>query len=249
MKIMKGFLFFLYGLMFQFSMLGAQGEEGPIRLIIRVDDMGCSHATNLGIVRSVKEGIATSVEIMVPTPWYPEAVAMLAEIPQIDVGIHITLTSEWTNIKWRPVTDVPSLVDERGYFYPMIWTNAALPGKALQEHQYDLAEIEKEVRAQIEIAKNDIPNLTHFSAHMGCSNLSEETKELFERIARDYNLDIFPQEKDVRRFPYQGDNRMAPEIRVQQFIKALRSLASGTYMFVEHPAESGAEQEAIGHPG
>lgn len=223
--------------------------QEAIRLIIRVDDMGCSHATNTGIRETYENGIATSVEVMVPTAWYPEAVAMLQEMPGLDVGVHLTLTSEWTNIKWRPITQVPSITDERGYFYPMVWPNKRLPGAAILEQEWSIAEIEQELRAQIEMAKRDIPQLTHLSGHMGCLNINEETKALFIKLAEEYGLDIFPEEHDTKRMPGLGDNTLPPEQRVVKFIEKLEELTPGNWLFVEHPADDFPEQQAIGHPG
>jgi predicted glycoside hydrolase/deacetylase ChbG (UPF0249 family) len=90
----------------------------PPRLIIRGDDMGFAHAGNLGIIESYKNGIERSVEVLVPSPWFPEAVRLLNENPGIDVGIHLALTSEWDNLKWRPLTDCKSLQDSNGLFLP-----------------------------------------------------------------------------------------------------------------------------------
>ena len=73
----------------------AAGQEKEIRLIVRGDDIGSCHAANEACIRCCREGIVRSLEIMVPTPWYREAVKMLKENPGIDVGVHLTLTSEW----------------------------------------------------------------------------------------------------------------------------------------------------------
>lgn len=230
--------------------LWAQNSPEGVRLIVRVDDMGCSHATNTGIVKTFEDGIATSVEIMVPTPWYPEAIAMLREMPNVDVGIHLTLTSEWTNVKWRPLTPAPSITDERGYFYPMVWPNKRMAaGSAILEQEWSLAEIEQELRAQIEMAKRDIPQLSHMSAHMGCLNINEDTKALYTQLGREYGLDIFLEEHEVQRMPGLGDNTLPPEARVTKFIENLQGLKPGTWLFVEHPADDFPEQQAIGHPG
>ncbi|MDB5013146.1 MAG: YdjC family protein, partial [Daejeonella sp.] len=70
-------------------------QQKPIRLIVRGDDMGYSHSGNEALIKSYKEGIETSIEILVPSPWFPEAVKMLNENPGVDVGIHLALTSEW----------------------------------------------------------------------------------------------------------------------------------------------------------
>lgn len=227
----------------------AQDTDDQIRLIIRVDDMGCSHATNTGILETFEKGIATSVEVMVPTPWYPEAISMLEELPNIDVGIHLTLTSEWSNVKWRPLTSAPSLVDERGYFRPMIWPNDVYgPGSALLDNDWKIEEVEQEMRAQIEMAKRDIPNLTHMSSHMGCLSASEETEKLFKQLAKEYHLDILPEEYNTQRLPVNWTNTMPPIDRVKVFITAIESLTAGNWLFVDHPAHDLPEQQAIGHP-
>jgi hypothetical protein len=106
-----------------FSLSLAQNKSGEIRLIIRGDDMGSCHSANIACIKSFQEGIMRSVEIMVPCAWFPEAVKMLAENPGLDVGVHISITSEWENIKWGPVSYAPSLTDKNGYFFPMIWPN------------------------------------------------------------------------------------------------------------------------------
>jgi chitin disaccharide deacetylase len=236
-------------LLLALSILAQSGSAEKIRLIIRVDDMGCSHATNTGIRQTYEQGIATSVEIMVPTPWYPEAIAMLREMPGLDVGVHLTLTSEWTNLKWRPLTPAPSLTDERGYFWPMVRPNERMPGMAIMDHPWKIEEIEQELRAQIEMAKRDIPQLTHLSAHMGCLSINDETRALFRKLATDYGLDIFPEDHQMQRFPGLGDNTLPPEKRVLLFIERLRALTAGNWLFVEHPADDFPEQQAIGHPG
>jgi len=101
-------------------------QDKSISLIVRGDDIGSCHAANVACIRSYKEGIMTSVELMVPCSWFPEAVKMLNENPGLDVGIHLVLTSEWENYKWRPLTHAPSLTDADGYFYPRVFPLDAL---------------------------------------------------------------------------------------------------------------------------
>ena len=114
-----------------------QGEE--IRLLVRGDDIGFSHSANLGCIESYKNGIVRSVEVMVPCAWFPEAAKLLNENPGFDVGVHLTLTSEWENIKWRPLTNAASLVDKDGYFFPMIWKNNEFPeGSFLKEANWKI---------------------------------------------------------------------------------------------------------------
>jgi predicted glycoside hydrolase/deacetylase ChbG (UPF0249 family) len=223
--------------------------QQPPRLIVRGDDMGFSHSGNEAIIKAYKEGIETSVEIIVPSPWFPEAVKMLNENPSLDVGIHIAITSEWDNIKYRPVSYCPSLTDEDGYFFPMIWPNKNYPGKALLENKWIFEDLEKELRAQIEMAKRKIPRISHISAHMGCYNISDEVKALAKRLAQEYKIDIDLSDYNVKGISYAGPKTTADE-KIQSFIKMLESLKPGeTYMFVDHPGLDSPELRAIYHIG
>jgi predicted glycoside hydrolase/deacetylase ChbG (UPF0249 family) len=124
-----------------------------------------------------------------------------------------------------------------------------MPDHAIMDHDWKLDEMEKELRAQIEMAKRDIPNLTHLSGHMGCLSINEETRALFKKLAAEYGLDIYPEDYQVQHFPGLGDNTLPAEKRVQAFIEKLRQLTAGNWLFVEHPADDFPEQQAIGHPG
>ena len=93
--------------------------DGAIRLIVQGDDMGAAHAINEGTIRAYREVVMRTTNIIVPGPWLPEAARMLAENPGLEVGIHLAITSEWTLVKWRPLTQAPSLTDANGYFYPI----------------------------------------------------------------------------------------------------------------------------------
>jgi len=225
-------------------------QNDPIRLIVRGDDIGSTHSANLGCIRSYVDGVMTTVEVMVPCPWFPEAVTMLNENPGLDVGIHITVTSEWENYKWGPLTHAPSLTDENGYFYPMIWANDNFPAEyALREANWKIEEIEQEMRAQIEMAIKHIPHVSHLSCHMGCSNWDDQVQEVFSKLATEYNLDIDLNDAGIERFPMEGKGETLKE-RIDNFVDALYKLENGkTYLFVEHPALGTPEMEAIGHSG
>lgn len=237
-------------LLFSLTIFGtAFSQKKYPRLIVRGDDMGFSHAGNEALIKCYKEGIERSIEVIVPSPWFPEAVKMLAGEPGIDVGVHLTLTSEWENVKWRPLTVCPSLTDSNGYFYPMIWPNKNYPKQALTEHEWKTEEIEKELRAQIEMAKKRITNITHVSAHMGCSEMNPEVAELVRKLAREYNIDIDLQKYGVRHVGYDGPSATTAE-KMKRFINMLESLKPAeTYMFVDHPALDGPEMRAIFHKG
>jgi chitin disaccharide deacetylase len=157
---MRGKFLVIAGLLFPLLLIGSKIQAAEeIRLIVRGDDMGSSHAANEACIKSYKEGIMRSVELMVPGPWFPEAVRLLQENPGLDVGIHLVLTSEWANLKWRPVSCVPSLVDADGYFFPMVWQNPNFPpNTSIQKSNWKLDDVEKELRAQIETALRHPPN-------------------------------------------------------------------------------------------
>jgi predicted glycoside hydrolase/deacetylase ChbG (UPF0249 family) len=224
-------------------------QAAPPRLIVRGDDMGYAHAGNEAIIKCYREGIETSIEVIVPSPWFPEAAKMLADNPGVDVGIHLALTSEWDNVKWRSVSDCPSLRDDGGYFFPMIERNKNYPGRSLIEQPWQLADVEKEFRAQIELGKKRIPRVSHVSGHMGCSGISPEVTALTRRLTKEYGIDIEPAELGVKSITYAGPKATADEKR-ESFLKALATLdADQTYLFVDHPGLDTPELRAIHHIG
>lgn len=241
-------LLIIHALCFCFvSVAFAQPE--PPRLIVRGDDMGYAHAGNEAIMKTYHEGIMTSVEVIVPSPWFPEAARMLADVPDLDVGIHLALSSEWDNMKWQPLTPAPSLRDADGYFYPMIFPNENYPGQALVENAWTLEDVEQEFRAQIELGLKKIPRISHVSGHMGCTWISDEVQALVKELAVEYGLDIMPQELGVTGVSYEGPHE-TPEEKIESFLRMLESLEAGkTYLFVEHPGFDTAELRAIHHVG
>src|SRR5687768_6928621 len=158
-----------------------------------------------------REGIQTSIEVIVPSPWFPEAVKMLEEIPDVDVGIHLAITSEWDNVKWRPLTECPSLTDADGYFYPMVSANKNYPGHAIKHRPLKIGAIERESRARIALAVKKLPRISHISGHMGCSNLSERVKAMTKRLAKGYKMDIDRGDFGVQGARYGGPKGTAGE--------------------------------------
>ena len=77
---------------------GGTGAQGEVRLVVKADDMGAAHAINLGTIEAYKHGVVTSTDVLVPAPWFMEAVRLLAENPGLDVGVHLCLTSEWEGV-------------------------------------------------------------------------------------------------------------------------------------------------------
>ncbi|MDR0430107.1 MAG: ChbG/HpnK family deacetylase [Tannerellaceae bacterium] len=224
------------------------------RLIVRADDMGAFHSVNEAFVKTYKDGIITSAELMVVTPWFPEAVKMLKENPLLDVGLHLTITSEWENMKWRPLTSCPSLTDDNGYFYPMMSPNPAYSGLSMVENKWDIKEIEQEFRAQIELALKNVPQISHLSGHMFSTGFAPEVVKLVKRLGEEYNLPAVDRVDAIAQYGfeyvgYDGPKR-TPAEKETAFIKRLNSLEEGkTYMFLDHPALDNAEVETIGHIG
>ncbi|HET6557070.1 MAG TPA: polysaccharide deacetylase family protein [Prolixibacteraceae bacterium] len=221
--------------------LSASAQNNKIRLLVRSDDMGSSHAANRSCVKVFTKGISRSVEVMVPCPWFMEAAQMLQANPGIDVGVHLTLTSEWDGIKWGPITPSPSLADADGNFLAGTgdWYNKA----------YKMEEVEAELRKQIEMAKRHIPNVTHISSHMGAADCKPELKALVKKLAKEYNL-IYETQGLTRIPDFGWDKATSKDDKKDAFIRMLKSLKPGnTYLFVEHPANKTAEMKAVGNKG
>ncbi len=228
----------------------AASPDDGIFLIVRADDIGSSHAANIACIESYRNGIARSVEVMVPCAWFPEAAALLREHPGYDVGVHLTLTSEWSKVKWGPMTWAPSLVDSDGYFYAKSrnWGNPEAED-AFYNARPDMREVEAELRAQIEMALKHIPQVTHLSSHMGTTRLDEKLTALHDRLAREYKLDIRLDEMDLKRARWNSDNRDDAATREQKLIALLKRLDRGLYLLVEHPGLDTPEMQGHGHSG
>jgi chitin disaccharide deacetylase len=174
-----------------------------IVLAVRADDIGFTHGGNLGIIQSCTQGIARTAEILATTPWFPEAVQLLQKNSTIDVGVHLCLSSEWTLLKWRPLTYAPSVCDSNGYFFSTTFTNPQQPF-SLQAAQYRLIEIEKELRAQIELVKKNIPRVSHLTAHMGCWHVASDLTALVLKLSKEYKLPITT--SNSKEYPHEMHN-------------------------------------------
>jgi predicted glycoside hydrolase/deacetylase ChbG (UPF0249 family) len=239
----------IIALLFFCAVIEVHAQQAPARLIVRGDDMGYTHSGNEALIKCYKEGIETSIEVVVPSPWFPEAVKMLRENPGVDVGLHVALTSEWDNVKWRPLTACKSLTDSNGYFFPMVYPNKNYPRASISENNPDIKEIEAEIRAQIEMAKKHIPRISHISGHMGCTRLNEEVRQLVSRLAREYGL---LDESSLQQIQYVGLGQPSKtgQEKIDRFLHLLDTLRPGkTYLFVEHPGYDNDELRAVHHIG
>jgi predicted glycoside hydrolase/deacetylase ChbG (UPF0249 family) len=152
------------------------------RVVIHEDDVGMSHGANTAFVELSKLGTCSSGSVMVPCPWFPEAAKMATSDPSLDVGVHLTLTSEQEPYRWRPLTAPPKsagLTDEFGYF----WPDVPRARRAAPEA------VEAELRAQIEVAYAAGIDVTHFDAHMGTAQTPEFIK-IYRRLGREYRVPV-----------------------------------------------------------
>jgi predicted glycoside hydrolase/deacetylase ChbG (UPF0249 family) len=153
-------------------------------LIVHADDLGMAHSVNAATIRAFETGLVNSGSIMVPCPWLSEIATFARANPNADLGLHLTLTSEWTSFRWGPVSSrdkVSSLLDKDGYFR-LTETEAAA--------QADPKQVEMEITAQIERARSLGIQPTHLDSHMGTLYQNKELFEVFLRVARSQKLPV-----------------------------------------------------------
>jgi hypothetical protein len=135
--------------------------KGARVLILHVDDVGMSFDSNEGAINAMTEGIANSCSVMMPCSWVPAFIHYYKKHPKLDVGLHLTLTSEWSGYRWGPLvgkTVAPGLVDKEG----AMWSSVE---NVVKHASAD--EVEKEIRAQIDRARTMGIEPTHLDSHMG----------------------------------------------------------------------------------
>jgi predicted glycoside hydrolase/deacetylase ChbG (UPF0249 family) len=147
-------------------------------LIVNCDDLGSTHAANLGIYEALRDGIATSATLMVPCPWARDAAARYRGE---DIGVHLTLNAEYDLYRWGPITQAPSLLDGDGGFprtLSDVWEHA------------DLDEVRRELRAQVERAILWGFDVSHLDSHMGSVQLRAEFFDVYLDLAVEFRLPI-----------------------------------------------------------
>jgi chitin disaccharide deacetylase len=224
-------------------------SEGEVALLIRADDMGIAQAVNEACIRSYREGIARSVEVIVPGPWFLDAVRLLKENPGLDVGVHLTLTSEWERLKWRPLTHAPSLADRDGYFHPMTRQRPDFPpGTGFVDAGPNLGEVERELREQIDTARRHLgKRVSHVSAHMGAATATPELRQLTRRLAQEYGLVM--EETNLRSAGSFGTLTSTAEEREAALVRLVERLQPGRWLLVEHPGLDTPEMRGMSHKG
>ncbi len=169
----------------EFARAQGWGEEARV-VVAHQDDVGMCHGANVAFRALAGRGFITCGSVMVPCPWFREAVAIAAADPAIDLGVHLTITSEWDHYRWRPLTGsakASGLVDDEGYY----WRRVPL----LRPHLVPAA-VEAEFRAQIETALDAGLDVTHLDTHMGAA-LIPELVDIYLALGREYRIPVlFP---------------------------------------------------------
>jgi chitin disaccharide deacetylase len=221
-------------------------------LLVNADDFGMCHAVTAAIIRTLQEGIVKSCSIMVPCPWSLHALTWLRATPAIRVGVHLTVTSEQPTYRWGPVlgsTELPSLVDETGYFYPLSRVEEFL-------EQVDLAELEREYRAQIERVFAAGVQPTHLDSHCGIHIRRESICAMTLGLAQEYGLALrvydhpFIEQLQQQGYPT-NDHRVMDSYdlpisgKSARYAAMLRALPVGLSEWAVHPGLESAELQAV----
>jgi predicted glycoside hydrolase/deacetylase ChbG (UPF0249 family) len=224
-------------------------REGEIRLLVRADDMGVAQSVNEACIKAHKEGIVQSVEVIVPGPWFLDAVRLLKENPDLDVGVHLALTSEWERVKWRPLTSGPSLVDADGYFRPMTRQRPDFPpDTGFLDANPKLGEVERELRVQIETAQRHLgKRVSHVSAHMLAAVATPELRALTAQLAKEHGLRM--EDAGLKFAGSFGSSTSTADQRETALADLVEKLQPGQWLLLEHPGLDTLEMRSIGHKG
>ncbi len=149
-------------------LLDRLGFPADARLVIfHVDDVGMCHGSNRAYLELLEAGIVKTGSLMAPCPWAYELLGIAQQRPELDLGVHLTLNSEWPHYRWGPVSTrdwESGLIDDAGCFWPQTDVTAA---------SLDIPAAVAELRAQIELVRNAGVDFTHIDNHMGAALLPE----------------------------------------------------------------------------
>ncbi len=223
-------------------------------LVIHADDFGMSHSVNQATMQALEKHWVTSASIMVPCPWFPEVAEWAKSHHDADLGIHLTLNSEWSSYRWPGLTTSPgsSLLDAQGYL--PLTTSEVL-------HNAKAADVQTEARAQVERARQAGITLSHLDTHMGTIVGSPQFFATYIGLGRSYGLPVLLEQRpDFMgvEFPHEAiltDHvvMISPSPKDQwlaTYEKALAPLPPGSYYLIVHLGFDNDELRAAtaGHP-
>lgn len=185
-------------------------------VIFHADDIGMFQSSINAYADIVDFGLLTSAAVMVPCPWFLHAAEFCRKNQMnknIDMGVHLTITSEWRSYRWGPVStrDMKSgLIDPFGYFFENI--------EAVQKHA-NIDAVSRELQTQIDYALASGIDVTHIDSHMGAL-FHPKFLDAYLRLAQDYQLPALFLRQDGAGLRLFGINAEMAE----QFIKQVPSL-------------------------
>ena len=222
-------------------------------LILHADDLGAAHSVDVASFDALDKGAISSASIMVPTPWITEVAAYARAHPNADLGLHLTLTSEWETYRWgsvEPADKVSSLLDSAGTF-PNDEKLVAARAKPL--------EVEREIRAQINRALALGIRPTHLDSHMGSLFTTPELIATYVKVAHDYHLPFLAVRGSPLAAPQAGltaqdvlldavviADRQVPRDQWKEFyLKAIANLKPGLTEIIVHLGHDDSELQAV----
>jgi hypothetical protein len=227
-------------------------------LIIHADDIALAHSVDQASMDALDSRAVSCGSIMIPCPWLSEVAAYVKSHPDADLGLHLTLTSEWKSYRWGPVAsrrEVAGLIDPGGY----LWPDSPLVTKSAKP-----AEVELEIRAQIETALKAGIRPTHLDSHMG-TLFTPQYFPTYVKLAREYRIPflalrmmtaapgMLEQIKDSDIIPdavAMANEGVRPERWMEYYVGIIRSLKPGLTEMIVHLGKDDAELQAVmeGHP-
>jgi len=154
-------------------------------LIIHADDIGLSNSVNKASFEALKNGYVNSGSIMMPCDYISDVGEFAIENPDIDFGLHLTVTSEWRDYKWNGVlqpNDTPSLINKKGELFKNI-KKFVLNAEPL--------ELKRELQAQIDLSKSIGIKPTHIDSHEGALFYDEDLFKVYLEIGEENKLPVF----------------------------------------------------------
>jgi predicted glycoside hydrolase/deacetylase ChbG (UPF0249 family) len=203
-----------------------------IYLVVQSDDFGMCHAGNQGVVQAFNEGVLTQASVMVPCPWFGEAVRLARE-HTIPVGVHLTLTSEWDYLRWAPLTGGRSLVGDDGRLPKTI--------EAVRENAKP-DEMTEEFAAQVELFLSEGLEIGYFDCHMGVVT-PEPYVEMCTRYEKPFDYPIGEQAVGFDSI-HMLSSRPSDD-KVPYLIDRISNMGAGKHLIVSHCAVDSDELRSM----
>jgi predicted glycoside hydrolase/deacetylase ChbG (UPF0249 family) len=221
-------------------------------LIIHADDLGVAHSEDVASFDALDQRAVSSASVMMPTPWVTEVAAYAKAHPDADLGLHLTLTSEWKSYRWgsvAPRDEVRSLLDSAGIFP----NDESIVAKTAKP-----ADVERELRAQIDRALAMGIHPTHVDSHMGALFTTPALLATYIKVAHDYHLPFlgvkgtpFDSAKGITSRDVLVDAVLIADVGVPRdqwarfYLDAIGSLKPGLTELIVHLGHDDAELQAV----